>query len=73
MWLHAPLQVTGCQETTDFHAHMARVTAACCGDASLCTNGLPTVCDVACAALMLPMATACGSVIAALGLADEIT
>lgn len=56
----AAAQHQPCSNFAEFSALLPDLNAVCCNDANEhCVAGLPTTCDVECAALLMPMKNAC--------------
>lgn len=51
-------RVQACADYADFTALIPTINDACCRDGG-CVNGLPTMCNVGCAAKLLPLQLAC--------------
>jgi hypothetical protein len=49
-----------CTTTTEFEEFAARTTNACCANPHDCISGMPVNCHDECAAVLIPMHTACG-------------
>jgi poly(3-hydroxybutyrate) depolymerase len=49
----------------------AAVNAACCSD-SICSKGLPTICNFRCAVVLLPFVSECAAELAASGMAHDV-
>ena len=70
----APEPSIPCGTGQEFFAYSQMVTAACCGDSSAaCDTGFPTAaCSTECAALVLPMQSACGRFVTMMEMADVV-